>query len=162
ALTGLANRLLLREKMDEALTRLRLNGEKFSVLVLDLNRFKAVNDTLGHPIGDALLVQVAQRLRDTAGRTDTVARPAGGRVANPTAIDGDPVEGLAGLAGRLLATIAAPYEIDDHHAVVATSVGIAIAPDNGTEVHELLRNADLALYRAKTDAKGYCFFQAEM
>jgi diguanylate cyclase (GGDEF)-like protein len=162
ALTGLANRLLLREKMDEALARLRHDGEKFGVLVLDLNRFKAVNDTLGHPIGDALLVQVAQRLGDIVRKTDTVARLGGDEFAILTAIDGDPVQGLTALAERLLVAIAAPYQIEDHHAVVATSVGIAIAPDNGTEAADLLRNADLALYRAKTGAMGYCFFQTEM
>ena len=162
ALTGLANRLLLREKMDEALARMRLDGKKFCVLVLDLNRFKAVNDTLGHPIGDALLVQVARRLCEVAGKVDTVARLGGDEFAILSAIEDDSVEGQVALAERLLTAIAAPFDIEDHHVVVATSVGIAIAPDHGAEVHELLRNADLALYRAKADAKGYCFFQSEM
>src|SRR6266851_3058176 len=163
ALTGLANRLLLREKMDEALTRLRQDGERFCILVLDLNRFKGVNDTLGHPIGDVLLTQVAQRLREMVGESDTVARLGGDEFAILRRIDDDPIPGLVAVAQRLLAIIAAPYDVEGHHVVIGTSIGIAVAPDNGAAVHELLRNADLALYRAKTERNtGYCFFKAEM
>jgi len=163
ALTGLANRLLLREKMDEARARLRQDGERFSILVLDLNRFKAVNDTLGHPIGDALLMQVAQRLRDVVGASDTVARLGGDEFAILRTINDDPIQGQVALAERLLATIAAPYDVEGHRVIIGTSIGIATALDNGTEVHELLRDADLALYRAKADANtGYCFFRTEM
>jgi len=162
-LTGLANRLLLREKMDEALVRLRQDGQRFCILVLDLNRFKAVNDTLGHPIGDALLVQVAQRLHNAVRDSDTVARLGGDEFAILRSIKENSDQEQVALAERLLATIAAPYNIEGHHVVIGTSIGIAMAPDNGTEVDELLRDADLALYRAKAEANsGYCFFQSEM
>jgi len=138
-------------------------GESLAILCLDLDHFKSVNDTLGHPIGDALLTQVAQRLREVVGETDTVARLGGDEFAILWRIDDDPVPGLVALAQRLLAIIAAPYDVEGHHVVIGTSIGIAVAPDNGAEVHELLRNADLALYRAKTERNtGYCFFKAEM
>ena len=163
ALTGLANRLLLRERMDEALDRLRKHGERFCLIMLDLDRFKGVNDTLGHPVGDALLVQVAQRLRTVVHETDTVARLGGDEFAILRPIKHDPIRAQAALAQRLLATIAAPYQVETHDVVIGTSIGIAIAPDHGNEVHELLRNADLALYRAKAERQaGYCFFEPQM
>src|SRR5262249_11120140 len=148
---------------DEALTRLRVQGERFAVFVLDLDRFKAVNDTLGHPIGDTLLTRVAQRLQNATRGIGTVARLGGDEFAILATVAGDPVPRYVALAERLRAAVADPYDIEGHHVITGTSIGIALAPDHGAEVDELLRNADLALYRAKTEARtGYCFFQPEM
>ena len=163
ALTGLANRVLFQEKMDEALGRLRRRGEKFCILLLDLDRFKSVNDTLGHPVGDLLLKQVAERLRSAVRETDTIARLGGDEFGVLAPVEHDHLQEQAALTERLLAAIAQPYDVEDHYVVTGGSIGIAVAPEDGTDVHELLRNADLALYRAKAEGKtGYCFFQTEM
>jgi len=163
ALTGLANRVLLLEKMEEALARLRRRGEVFTVFMFDLDLFKAVNDSLGHPVGDALLKAVAHRLRAGTRETDMVARLGGDEFALLQSVEGNQREGAIILANRLLEEISAPYEIDGHQIVIGTSIGIVLAPSDGTEADQLLKNADLALYRAKSEGRhGYRLFDPAM
>jgi diguanylate cyclase (GGDEF)-like protein/PAS domain S-box-containing protein len=163
ALTGLSNRVLFTEKASEALLRLADHGERFSILLLDLDQFKSVNDSLGHPVGDALLKAVAQRLRHTLRETDLVARFGGDEFAILQAFDGDQREAAIGLANRVHNTISTPFEIDGHQVIIGTSIGIACAPEHGTDIDQLMKCADLSLYRAKSDGRNrHCFFKAVM
>jgi diguanylate cyclase (GGDEF)-like protein/PAS domain S-box-containing protein len=161
ALTNLPNRVLLREKMDEAGAHIR-RGENLAVLCLDLDRFKVVNDTLGHAAGDALLCAVADRLRECLRRTDTVARLGGDEFA-VLRMGLDQPEQAGALANRLVAAVSKPYDLMGHQVAIGASVGISIAPEDGGDPDTLLRNADTALYRAKTDGRGtYRYFEPEM
>ncbi|RYY18025.1 MAG: EAL domain-containing protein [Alphaproteobacteria bacterium] len=161
-LTRLPNRLLLRERLAEALARLDRNGEACALLLIDLDRFKPVNDTLGHPIGDALLEKVADRLRSTVRATDTVARIGGDEFVILQAGVRDAADTQA-LARRLVDLIGRTYMIDGHLLTIGASVGVAFAPADGESADKLLKNADLALYRAKLDGRGtYRFFEPEM
>ena len=163
ALTDLANRTLFREKMDEALARLRLSGDEFAIFIFDLDLFKAVNDSLGHPIGDALLKQVAHRLRDCTGGRFTVGRLGGDEFAIIQTDEPGQRQAAIALAGELIDKISAPYDIEGNQIVIGISIGIALAPRDGTDAGQLLKNADLALYRAKSEGrKGYRFFELEM
>ncbi|MGE0063348.1 MAG: EAL domain-containing protein [Xanthobacteraceae bacterium] len=157
ALTNLPNRVLFRETMEAALA----SGDKLAVLFLDLDRFKSVNDTLGHPVGDALLCEVTRRLQLTVRGADTVARLGGDEFA---IIQMGGIPGQAtDLAVRIIEAISEPFDIMGHQVVIGTSVGIAVAPTDGNEPDQLLRNADMALYRAKSDGRGtYHFFHPEM
>ena len=162
ALTSLPNRVLLRLRMSEMLARIRCTGRGVATLCIDLDNFKMVNDTLGHPLGDLLLQQVAGRVRDHLRETDMVARFGGDEFAVLQADVAAPEE-VRSLAQRLLAVIAEPYDLDGHTVTVGASIGIALAPGDGDDVDRLLKNADLALYRAKADGKGtFRFFEAEM
>jgi diguanylate cyclase (GGDEF)-like protein/PAS domain S-box-containing protein len=162
-LTGLANRAVLREKMEEALARQRRHGSKFSLFMLDLDLFKTVNDSLGHPVGDELLKMVAARLCDCVRETDVVTRLGGDEFAILTTVDGDQSEAAISTAERLLTAVAAPYELDGHALNIGTSIGIALAPEHGTSVDQLVKNADLALYKAKSEGRdAYRFFESAM
>jgi len=163
SLTDLANRMLFMEKIDEALARLRRGGERFSVFMIDIDRFKGVNDSLGHPVGDALLKAVAERLRAAIRETDTVARFGGDEFAILQTLAADQKEGAVVLAGRVLAAINEPYDLDGHKVAIGTSIGIALAPDDGSSADELLKKADLALYRVKSAGRnGFRFFEPKM
>jgi diguanylate cyclase (GGDEF)-like protein len=163
SLTDLANRTLFMEKIEEALARLRRGGERFSVFMIDVDRFKAVNDSLGHPVGDALLKAVAQRLRGAIGERDTVARFGGDEFAILQTLASDQNEGAAALATRIIAAINEPYDLDGYKAAIGASIGIARAPDDGASADELLKNADLALYRVKSSGRnGFRFFESKM
>ena len=163
SLTDLANRTLFMEKIDEALARLRRGGERFSVFMIDVDRFKAVNDSLGHPVGDALLKAVAQRLRAEIDETDTVARFGGDEFAVLQTLAADQNEDAVALATRILKAINQPYELDGHQASISASIGIARAPDDGASADELLKNADLALYQVKSAGRnGFRFFEPRM
>ena len=163
SLTDLANRMLFREKADAALESYKATGIGYSIFIFDLDLFKSVNDSLGHPIGDALLKAVAARLKGLVGEHDTVARLGGDEFAILHVAAGDQREVASELAQRLLEVIAEPYKIEGHRIVIGTSVGIAMAPHHGTENEKLLKNADLALYRAKSDGRNsYRFFEPEM
>ena len=161
-LTGLPNRLLLNERLADALARLNRNGEACALLLVDLDRFKPVNDTLGHPIGDALLMKVADRLRSTVRPTDTVARIGGDEfVILQTGIR--EAADTQALARRLVDLIGRTYMVEGHLLTIGASVGVALAPADGESAEKLLKNADLALYRAKLDGRGtYRFFEPEM
>jgi diguanylate cyclase (GGDEF)-like protein/PAS domain S-box-containing protein len=161
ALTNLPNRILFREQMEQALTRVD-RGEAVAVLYLDLDRFKGVNDTLGHPIGDALLCKVTERLRALVRGTDTVARLGGDEFATLQIGVPQPT-GATILATRVIEAIDELFDIEGHQVVIRASIGIAISPNDGTKSDQLLKNADMALYRAKSTGRGtYHFFQPEM
>ena len=161
ALTGLPNRVLLNERLEHALARAK-RGEMVATHMLDLDHFKHVNDTLGHPAGDKLLRMVTDRLRALARETDTVARMGGDEFAVMQVAMSQPSDATA-LAHRIIEAVSAPYEIDGHQVVIGTSVGIALGPIDGASPDQIIRNADLALYRAKGDGRGtYRFFEQEM
>ena len=161
ALTELPNRASFYEKLRQMLPQLR-RGQIIGVLSVDLDHFKIVNDTLGHPTGDRLLKALAARMRGSVREGDIVARLSGDEFAVVQASSGETAT-AQGLAARLIETIGAPYEIDGHRIVIKASVGIAIAPADGHEPDILIKNADLALYRAKVDGGGtYQFFESEM
>jgi diguanylate cyclase (GGDEF)-like protein/PAS domain S-box-containing protein len=161
-LTGLPNRNLLRARMDEILSHTRRSGEKVAVLFLGLDNFKAVNDSLGHGIGDKLLRGVAKRLRSTLREEDMLARLNSDEFAIVQSGIARPEEAVL-LARRLLAAIGEPYLLDGHSIVVGASIGIAMAPGDGDESEKLLKNADMALSRAKNDSRGtFSFFEAGM
>ena len=161
ALTMLPNRVRFRENLKQELVRVRLEAP-IAVLCLDLDDFKAVNDTLGHPVGDALLKLVAQRLSACLHSSDTVARLGGDEFAIVQAAGAQPVAATV-LAQQLIETMAEPFDIEGHSVVIGTSAGIALAPNDGCDPDELLKNADMALYRAKAEGRGtYRFFEAKM
>jgi len=161
-LTGLPNRAVLRERIEQAIKGTRDGDRRFVVHVLDLDRFKEVNDTLGHPVGDALLKAVAQRLRGCVREIDTLARLGGDELCIIQSV-ADPVSEAGGLANRIIQAIGAPFELDDHHVTIGVSIGIAVAPTDGSDPDQLMRSADLALYRAKNEGRGtFCFFEREM
>jgi diguanylate cyclase (GGDEF)-like protein len=163
ALTDLPNRVLFRKRMEEALA-LSQQGNRVAVLCLDLDRFKLVNDTLGHPIGDALLRAVTERLQAQIRETDLIARLGGDEFAIIQPSTNHPSD-AASLARRLVDVMSQPFELEGHQVVIGTSVGIAMTPgdDHSNDADTLLRNADLALYRAKADGRGiWRFFEIEM
>ena len=162
SLTGLPNRLRFGARLAEALARLDRRAEGFAVLAVDLDRFKQVNDTLGHPVGDALLRKVAERLQTAVRPTDTVARFGGDEFA---VLQGDVSsdESAAGLARRIVDLLGRAYVIEGQLINIGASVGVALALADGTDPATLIRNADLALYRAKLDGRGtFRFFEPEM
>ena len=157
SLTGLANRNLFKGSLDEALDKYLLHHTPFAVLLLDLDKFKSVNDALGHHCGDALLRQVAGRIKAQVRDVDTAARIGGDEFAlivvpGPSALQ----DGAATLAARLVDAIAEPYEINGHPVVIGCSIGVAVVPEHGTRIDEILRNADLALYKSKNAGRN-CF-----
>ena len=160
-LTDLPNRLLFRQRLESALRR-RSPGESCAVLCLDLDQFKAINDTLGHPIGDILLNAVTDRLRGIVRQTDTVARLGGDEFAI-VQTNLRHSEDVTALAERLLHDLSVPYEVAGHQLVIGTSIGIALAPEVGSDPDMLLKRADIALYQAKSDGRNrYRFFEPEM
>ncbi len=160
-LTGLPNRGLLTTRIAQALPRAR-QGPGFALLFLDLDRFKVVNDTLGHAAGDALLQQVAERLSAAVQPGDTVARLGGDEfVILQTGVKAP--ESAANLAQRIIAAIGAPYSIGEAEVVIGVSIGIDIAATDQTSADELLRNADMALYMSKGEGRGiFRFFEPDM
>ena len=162
ALTGLPNRVLFLERLEEALLRVRRYPEILAVLYLDLDQFKSVNDTLGHPVGDKLLVAVADRLRKCLRDCDMVARFGGDEFAVLQIGLAGPHE-ASDLGDRLVTLLSEPYDIDGQQGVIGASVGIALAPADGESAEQLLRNADIALYQAKEDGRRvFRFFEPGM
>ena len=161
SLTGLPNRAHLAEQLATQLPR-TARGDELALLLLDLDRFKNVNDTLGHALGDALLCQVAQRLRAHVREGDLVARLGGDEFAVLQTGSGQPAAATT-LAQRLIEVLSQPFELDGHQAHIGCSVGIALAPFDGDTAEVLLKNADLAMYRAKGAGRGVLrFFEPEM
>jgi len=162
SMTGLANRVLLRDRLEQALGRMLEQESRLAVLYVDLDCFKDVNDALGHPVGDALLRMAAERLRGCAREGDTVARLGGDEFAIiQDSIRDD--EQARDLAKRVAEVIGAPFEVEGHDVTVSASIGIAMAPRDGADPDTLLKFADMALYAAKTDGRRtYRFFEAEM
>ncbi|HTV32012.1 MAG TPA: diguanylate cyclase [Methylocella sp.] len=162
ALTDLPNRMLFRERLDEALLRVRRDREMLAVLSVDLDRFKNVNDTLGHPTGDKLLVMVAERLNKCLRGYDMAARFGGDEFMVLQLGLAGPDEASA-LADRIVRLLGEPYDIDGQPVVIAASIGIAVAPGDSETSDQLLKNADIALYRTKEDGgRTFCFFQPSM
>jgi diguanylate cyclase (GGDEF)-like protein len=156
-LTGLPNRGVFIEHLEAAAdARKRLRGGTFSIVMLDLDRFKNVNDSLGHAAGDALLREVADRLRSALRGTDVLARFGGDEFAIIQADCADQRMGSINLATRICRRIAEPFLLPGHQVEVGTSIGIAMAPDHGSDPQELLKKADLALYRSKSAGRN-CF-----
>ncbi|WP_369719734.1 EAL domain-containing protein [Bradyrhizobium sp. LLZ17] len=161
ALTGLPNRSLFAERIEQAVAEAG-RGAGFAVFCIDLDNFKQVNDTLGHPVGDALLCAVAARLSACVREGDTVARLGGDEFAliQSEVRNADEAEHLA---RRVVEHVGAPYELNGHRVIVGCSAGISLAPDDGTTREKLLKNADMALYRSKMDGRGtWRFFEPAM
>ncbi|MDA9412984.1 sensor domain-containing protein [Bradyrhizobium sp. CCBAU 45384] len=158
ALTDLANRALLGQRLRQTIEQ----GGLFAVHHIDLDKFKAVNDTLGHQAGDILLQAVSRRLRRLARESDTIARMGGDEfviLQTPISGQGD----AEVLAREVVGALSAPFELDEHQAIAGASVGIAVAPRDGTTPEQLLHNADVALYRAKSNGRGmHRFFEPAM
>ena len=157
ALTGLANRLLLRERFQGSLAAATRTETRLAVQFLDLDGFKAINDQHGHPIGDILLDQVARRLEAMVREQDTVARLGGDEfvVLQTDLLHEDEARMLA---GRIVRQLSLPYEIGDDLMRVSVSIGVAMAPQQGVELEQLLAHADAALYRAKAGGKARAIF----
>ena len=161
-LTGLANRKQFEEFMAGTLADLEAGGHKAALFVLDLDGFKSVNDTLGHPVGDGLLKACAARLKASLRSGDLLARLAGDEFAIVVPKLTDPAI-LAPLAERVLNLLSSPFRIDGHDLQIGCSIGLAVAPDNGSDIGMLMRNADFALYRAKSDGRRtWRFFDPKM
>jgi diguanylate cyclase (GGDEF)-like protein/PAS domain S-box-containing protein len=170
ALTGVGNRAVLYEKLEAALARLRRRQETFAVLLLDLDGFKHINDTLGHAAGDELLKELAMRLNSSLRETDILTRLGGDEFAviqsgelNQRGGKANEREAAIALALRILKIAARPFNLDGNNVTVGTSIGIAVAPEDGTDAGELLKKADLALYRVKSEGRNnFRFFDEEM
>jgi diguanylate cyclase (GGDEF)-like protein len=161
ALTTLANRTLFQERLTEAIATTRPECE-CALLCMDLDGFKVVNDTLGHPVGDALLQAVARRLSSVIRDADTLAR-LGGDEFSIIQVGLESPDRAAVLAERAIAVVAQPFDIEGNRILIGASVGVAIAPADGTSHEALLRSADIALYLAKSDGRGtYRLFEPEM
>jgi diguanylate cyclase (GGDEF)-like protein/PAS domain S-box-containing protein len=160
-LTGLANQSLLRDRFQHAISMAQRSGRTLTLMTLDLDHFKNINDTLGRHIGDAMLVEVARRIQAVVHEEDTVSRQGGDEFVMllPTT----DAAGAGHMASRLLAVIAETYQIDAQELVTTPSIGIAMYPADGADFETLAKNADVAMYRAKRDGRNcYRFFAAEM
>ena len=162
ALTGLPNRLLLQERLSQAISHAKRSGRLVGVLFIDLDRFKNVNDTLGHRIGDELLKRVTQSLSEALRETDLLAR-LGGDEFMVIVEEFDEASVLNRVAQKLQDAIAQPFEIEDHDIYVTSSIGISVYPDDSDDPEELLKHADVAMYRSKELGRNtYQFFDADL
>jgi diguanylate cyclase (GGDEF)-like protein/PAS domain S-box-containing protein len=162
ALTDLPNRRLFREELEQALHRVTRNGQ-VAVLCIDLDNFKDVNDSLGHSLGDELLKEVANRLLRCVRKEGTVCRLGGDEFAILETSRESPQTQVSSLANRVIEVLSAPYSIEGHEIIIGTSIGISVAPGDTSDADLLLKNADMAMYRAKSDGRGtYRFFEPGM
>ncbi len=162
ALTGLPNRTFFHDQMELALAKVRRSKESCAVLFIDLDQFKQINDTMGHPFGDELLCAVAERLRGIARDSDVVARFGGDEFIILQSPIRRPEE-AASLARRVVEVLSKTFDVDSHQVVIGASIGIAVAPQDGIDTDLLLKNADMALYRTKSEGRGaWRFFEREM
>ena len=161
-LTGLPNRYLLSDRIEQALSSAQRHSGKVGVLFIDLDRFKNINDSLGHDIGDALLKQVATRLKSCLRRTDTIARQGGDEfVAVLTELDS--ANEVIFVAEKMIASLQENFILDDYQLSITPSIGISIYPEDGSLPVELMRNADLAMYRAKDNGRNnFQFYSPDM
>jgi diguanylate cyclase (GGDEF)-like protein/PAS domain S-box-containing protein len=161
-LTGLPNRMLLNDRVGQAIALSPRHGNQVAVLFLDLDGFKHINDSLGHPIGDRLLQSIAERLEGCVRASDTVSRQGGDEfvVLLSEVLHS---EDAAITAGRMLQAVAEPHFIDQHELHVTTSIGVSVYPDDGSDAETLVKNADTAMYQAKENGRqSYQFFKPEM
>ena len=161
-LTGLANRALFQDRLPQAIGRVERNERLMGLMFLDLDRFKEINDTLGHDAGDVLLQSVAKRLEERLRRTDTIARLGGDEFT--IILEGlSGVEEVAAIAQEILDVMDPPFTLEGHEVFVSTSIGIAIYPNDGDNTDVLMKNADAAMYRAKEHGRNnYQFYTADM
>ena len=161
-LTGLPNRMLLNDRVSQAIALARRHGKQVAVLFLDLDGFKHINDSLGHPIGDKLLQSIAKRLVDCVRGSDTVSRQGGDEFVVLLSEVAAP-EDAAIAARRMLQAVAEPHSIDQHDLHVTTSIGVSVYPDDGLDAETLIKNADTAMYQAKENGRqSYQFFKPAM
>ena len=162
SLTGLGNRLLFKEQLDEALKDVSVTPHPLAVLFLDLDGFKAVNDTLGHSVGDLLLKSIAAKLRDLLPSTDRIARLGGDEFAILQISSAQPISSTQ-IAERIIEIVSQPHDIDGHDVTVGASIGVAIARPGEISTENLLKSADLAMYSAKSEGRGtYRIFDPQM
>jgi diguanylate cyclase (GGDEF)-like protein len=161
-LTGLPNRTLLHDRLSQTVAQAQRQGRQAAMLFVDLDRFKLINDTLGHHVGDLLIAEVARRLLRCVRAGDTVGRISGDEFGVVLA-DLAHADDAALVAQKVLEALAAPYHLAGSEAFTSASIGIAVCPGDGTHAEDLLRNADMAMYRAKESTRNaYCFFTPEM
>src|SRR5271166_3896244 len=161
-LTDLPNRILLYDRLTQAITLAKRRRKKLAVLFLDLDRFKHINDSLGHGIGDRVLQSVAERLRECVRTTDTVSRQGGDEFVVLLS-EIKKLQDAAVCAEKILAALSEPFGIDHHNLYAAASIGIATYPDDGTDADTLMKHADLAMYQAKdSNANTFRFFERQM
>lgn len=161
ALTGLPNRNLFDDRLRTATVKARRHGDRFALMLVDLDRFKSVNDRLGHLAGDALLVEVGQRLQACVRASDTVARLGGDEFAVVLEeVDGP--DAVREVAARICADMARPFELAEGQAQIGASVGVVLGPDDAANATELMRRADAALYAVKKGTRGAFRFYEEM
>src|SRR5580692_9323421 len=162
SLTGLGNRLLFKEQLEEALKDVSVTPHPLAVLFLDLDGFKAVNDTLGHSVGDLLLKSIAAKLRDLLPSTDRIARLGGDEFAILQISSAQPISSTQ-IAERIIEIVSQPHDIDGHDVTVGASIGVAIARPGEISTENLLKSADLAMYSAKSEGRGtYRIFDPQM
>ncbi|MEX6666635.1 putative bifunctional diguanylate cyclase/phosphodiesterase [Pseudomonas sp. W2-17] len=160
-LTGLPNRILLADRIDQAMRKVDAQGGMFALMFLDLDGFKPVNDAFGHHVGDQLLRAVAVRMRENFHRHDTLARIGGDEFV--LLVELDDGEEAVSVASRQVSLVSQPFSVQEHDLQVTVSIGISLYPGNGRTQQELLMNADAAMYHAKNAGKnGYSFFDASM
>ena len=160
-LTGLPNRTLLNDRFRYALSLAQRSGETLAVMFLDLDHFKDINDTLGHHVGDQVLMEVAKRLKTSLREEDTLSRQGGDEYI--VILPGSDADGAALVASKLIEVVAQPCQIEQHELIVTPSVGIAIYPHDGQSLELLSKNADTAMYRAKREGRnGFRFYTPEM
>ncbi|MCB5184851.1 EAL domain-containing protein [Methylobacillus gramineus] len=161
ALTGLPNRSLLQERVELALLRAQRYQNRVGVLFIDLDRFKIINDTLGHQAGDMLLQETAKRLKDCLRLTDTVARQGGDEFV-VLLEDFTESQYLSGVARKIMNTLAQPFILMNQELYISASIGISVYPEDGVDIFSLLKNADMAMYKAKDDGKNtFHFYSAD-
>lgn len=160
-LTRLPNRMLLMDRLEQAIEHANLEQTRFALMFLDLDGFKSVNDTFGHQLGDLLLIQVADRIRTNVYSKDTCARLGGDEFVLITAVQ-QPAD-AATIAERLVAVLDEPFIVNGHHLSVSVSIGLAMYPGDGKDGSDLLKNADIAMYHAKSLGRNQaCFFERSM
>lgn len=161
-LTGLPNRILMFDRLTQAISLAQRAGKKFAVLFMDLDRFKHINDSLGHSVGDQLLQSVSQRLLGCMRHSDTISRQGGDEFV-ALLLDIDHPEDAALSAQKMLEAIALPHHVDPHDLHIGASIGISIYPDDGTDAESLIKYADIAMYHAKDKGRNtYAFFEPDM
>lgn len=160
-LTGLPNRSLLNDRFKYAISLAQRSGEQLTVMFLDLDHFKIINDNLGHTIGDQLLMEVSKRIKATLREEDTVSRQGGDEFI--LILPGTDADGAALVATKLIEAISRPCQIEQNELVTTTSIGITIYPHDGKDLETLSKNADTAMYRVKQNNRNdFCFFMPEM